>query len=385
MLLITDNKNNAMKKLATLISLCILTLCAIYAQTPQTQQNIYKNTIAQHQEKINEIEDKNKEIEASLKELSSHVNCLEYVVDKQKDIIAQEQSVIENVFSSTSWQLNIFGILLTIGGIALGWFISRKEKNMKNLLDTVEKKQKEITSLKQDIEATDQSMRKLNDEMQNNVDGLYKRLRRNETISLLERLVNVPEDIGNLTDLLLARDLEYEDFNMLFNAYTKLMEECADYAKISKGFKQSDQNQYLLLFFQHFCGKAIQTSILRKDLIEYFPTALRCAFKSDVRNSLSSLIEALNNNTIDGGNESILAQYIIALYCSQHKNYTEAYQLIIDNCKDSINLQSVWNMLVEQKVIIEPFGNLLCEKYKEDTEFTKKVKKQIATLLQNKK
>lgn len=367
-----------MRRLASLFSLWLMTICVVCAQTVQEDSNTVKEPAVQYQEKINEVDAKSRELEASFKELSAHVSCLEYVVDKQKDLIAQEQSAIENGLTVSGIFLGIFSLVIAVVGIGLSVYISRKEDSMKELLEIVSQKQTEI-------ESTGQRVEKLNSEIQNDMEGLYLRLRRNETICLLERLVEEPEDIDNLSSLLISRPLAPEDFDILLKAYTKLMDECDNTAKIPIGEHLSLQNQYLMVFFQHFCGKSIQNKTLKDDLINFFQHVLRCAFKSDVKNSLLSLIETLNNNTIEGGNDLILAQYIRALNNSQHKDYTEPYQLIMDNCKDSINLQSIWDNLVEKKVIIEPLGNLLCEKYKDDIIFTQRVKDQIATLHQEKK
>lgn len=373
-----------MKRLASLCSLWLMTICVVCAQTTQVDSNTVKEPAVQYQEKINEVDVKSRDLEASFKELSAHVSCLEYVVDKQKDIIAQEQSAIENQLTASSRFLEIFSLILAVAGIVLSVYISGKEKSMKGLLENVTDKQKEITVLKTDIETTAQAMRDLDNEMKNNVNGLFQRLRRNDTVSLLERLVKVPEDIHNLESLLLARDLESEDFDMLLKAYRRLL----DLLNAAEGLLEYElktkKHQYLLLFFQNFCGKSIRIPDLREDLVEFFPTALRCAFQLDVKNSLLSLIEELNSTPIEGGNDIILTEYIIALNASLHRDYTDPYQLIINNCNENINLKLVWDELMKQHVTIIPFGNLLCEKYKEDTEFVNKVMEQIASLQQDK-
>ena len=55
----------------------------------------------------------------------------------------------------------------------------------------------------------------------------------------------------------------------------------------------------------------------------------------------------------------------------------------MEQCGDTINLQIVWNNLADENVIIEPFGNLLCEKYKENQGFVRKVQEQIASIKEN--
>ena len=363
-----------MKKLTFFISLCLLVGGTVSAQTLQSRVNKVVETVNKNEAKI-------KEVESKIDKLSDRFDNLEYAVEKQKDIIAQEQTAIDNSLSAANHNISIFsyivaaiGIIIAIGSFAFGAYFSKK---IEQILERVDKKRDQIDKLKREITTIKDEAKALNDEIKDNVDSLFNRLRRNDTISILERLVDVPEDIGNLSDILLARKLHPSDFDLLLKAYTKLMSENKESAEEVSIFGISQKGQYLLLFFQNFCGKSIQSSLLKDDVISYFFTALQCAFKIDVKNSLSSLLETLNNFDINGENESILAKYLVALNKSKHKTYTEPYQLIVDNCNDTINLQSVWNKLVEQNVIIEPFGNLLSTKYSSDTEFVKTIKTQI--------
>lgn len=359
-----------MKKLTFFISLCLLVECTVSAQTLQSRMNIVVETVNKNEAEI-------KEVESKIDKLSDRFDNLEYAVEKQNDIIAQEQTAIDNSLSAANYNISIFSYIVSVIGIILaigGVYFSKKTEQ---ILERVDKKRDQIDKLKREITTIKDEAKSLNNEIKDNVDGLFNRLRRNDTISILERLVDVPEDIGNLSDMLLARKLHPSDFDLLLKAYTKLMSENKESAENQPMLQLSQKEQYLLLFFQHFCGKSIQSSLLKDDVISHFPIALQCAFKIDVRNSLLSLLETLNNFDINGENESILAKYLVELNKSKHKTYTEPYQLIVDNCNDTINLQSVWNKLVEQDVIIEPFGNLLSTKYSSDTEFVKTIKTQI--------
>ena len=347
-----------MKKVVFIISLFFLVGNFVPAKTPQSQVDSLAKVIDSNGKRINTVEDQ-------LDQASKHIEHLEYAVDKQKEIIVQEQMAIGNSLGAASCLLAVFSLIIAIGGFILGWYISKKKKEVEKLLSIVEAKKIDVTKTSKEI--TD-----LNDEIKNNIKGLYKRLRQEETTTLLERLVEVPEDIENLSKLLFSRTLRSSDFEILLKAYKNLLKENSN--------KDAD---YMLLFFQHFCGQSIKTDVLRKDIIDFFPRGLKCAFKQDVINSLSSLIEVLNSTTIEGGNENVLAKYIKALNKSRHKEYRESYQIIIDKCNATINLQTVWNNLADENVIIEPFGNLLCDKYKEDQEFVKKVQEQIASIKEN--
>lgn len=347
-----------MKKVVFIISLFFLVGNFVPAKTPQSQVDSIAKVIDSNGKRINTVEDQ-------LDQVSKHIGHLEYAVDKQKDIIAQEQTAIGNSLGAASCLLAVFSLIIAIGGVILGWYISKKKKEVEKLLKTVEKKKTEVID-------TGKKVSDLNKEINENVEGLYARLRQEETTTLLKRLVEVPEDISNLSSLLLSRPLLPNDFKILLEAYENLLKENPD-----------EKRGYILLFFQHFCGQSIKTDLLRKDIIDFFPSGLECAFKQDVINSLSSLIEVLNSTTIEGGNENVLAKYIKALNESRHKEYRKPYQIIVEQCGDTINLQIVWNNLADENVIIEPFGNLLCEKYKENQGFVRKVQEQIASIKEN--
>lgn len=356
-----------MKKLVFLV-LIFINLSPLLAKEGDQSIDSIINVVNLNTEKINNIEN-------NLNGLSSDIQHIEYVVSQQKEIISQEQSAIENSFSSSSRLLEIFGIIigvlglfLTIGGIFLGLFISNKEKSVRILL-------KKVENINKDVTKTSNHINQLNDEINNNIDSLYSRLRQEETTTLLKRLIEVPLDIVNITQLLLSRTLRKEDFPLLLEAYNKLQLELTNFNE-KDILPDSYKVNYLLQFFQHFCGESIETENLREDIIKFFPQGLNCAFPSDVRNSLHSLLNALNRLDLGSLKEDILLKFILGLNNSRNKNYTEAYNIIIEK-SESINLENVWMKLIDKKVIIEVFGDLLCKKYKEDENFIKSVRKQI--------
>ena len=383
-----------MKKLTFFISLCLLVGGAVSAQTLQSRVNEVVETVNKNEAEI-------KEVESKIDKLSDRFDNLEYAVEKQKDLIAQEQTAIDNSLSAANQALSTFsyilgaiGLIITVLGFGLGFYISRKHKKVKSLLYEVEEKKTAVESLNKKISETSREMRNLNNGIKKDMEGLYRRLKREETKDLLNRLVKIPFDILNLIHILISRTLLLEDFDTLLTAYISLKQEYGDEPAVEEVVSQfgnrqqielSCKGKYLSLFYQNFCGESMLNDSIREDVIEFLPYALMYAFKSDIISSLTSLINVLNENNIQGRNEDILTKYIVALNASGHQTYTEPYQLIVDNCNDTINLQSVWNKLIGQNVIIGPFGNLLSTKYSSDTEFVKTVKTQIEESKQEKK
>ena len=62
-------------------------------------------------------------------------------------------------------------------------------------------------------------MTNLNNEIRDDIEKLYLRLRREETVTILKRLVMVSEDLNNLISLLLSKELESSDYTILKIAY----------------------------------------------------------------------------------------------------------------------------------------------------------------------
>ena len=350
-----------MKKLIFLL-LIFINLSPLLAKEGNQSIDSIINVINLNTEKINDIE-------KNLNGLSSDMQHIEYAISQQKDIISQEQSAIENILGASNRHLDIFALIIGVIGIILGIFITRKENNINKIL-------LEINNAKAEVEKTKNNIESLNQEINANIKNLYYKLREEETTALLERLVDVPLDIDNIASLLLSRTLRNSDFDILFKAYKNLDKEFSKDMELEEYDFADTKNKYLLLFFQHFCGKSLLQDELRDEIIKFFPIALNSAFKCDVINSLNSMIPVLNQYDFEISKVDIITNYIEALNESRNKFYLEPYNLILEK-SESINLQNVWIKLIDKKVIIEIFGNLLCEKYKDDEDFIKSVREQI--------
>lgn len=196
-----------MKKLISLILIC-LTCSSLHAQTLRVKVDSLSSSINRSDTKIENVE-------KSIDGLTRQVENLSYLVETQKEIIGQEQSAIENSLNGTTLRIDIFAIVLAVAGIILGVYISRKEKSMKELLAQVEKLEERTSKTKDEIV-------ELNDNINSDIEGLYDRLKKEETASLFRRLVEVPWDISNIGTLLLARKVDISNFKYLTLAYRNL-------------------------------------------------------------------------------------------------------------------------------------------------------------------
>lgn len=352
-----------MKK-ATVVILILITGLLAYSKTNKFQVDSLNIAVRQLDLKIDGMNQ-------TVENLSNQMDLITYTVNAQKDIISQEQSAIENSMNSISVLLTIFSIALSLGGIALGWYINRKENNMRELLNKVETKKAEVERLEEKASKTKDEIVKLNDDMTNDIEGLYTRLRREETVTLLKRLVYEPNDIGNLATMLLSRELEDSDFKYVLLAYRNLENRENDDGIERQGFlsQLSSKGHYLVLFYQHFCGQAINNELVRDDLIKFIPKVLKAAFKKDIDKSTNSLIGCLNSDNFQGEKNEILYKYIQDLGESKFKEYEKPYEIIVSKYKNETELQTVCKRLLENNILIPCFLELLCERFKDDNIF----------------
>lgn len=353
----------------------------LHAQKLQVRVDSLSASINWSNIKIENLNVKMENIEGSIEGLTKQVENLSYLVEAQKEVISQEQSAIENSMGAVNTLLAVFSLIITLGGIFLGWFINRKEKNVQALLMQVESKKKEVEKLEEKTAKTKGEIEELNDSINNDIEGLYAKLRREETITHLKRLVYEPNDIGNILPLLFSRELMDSDFKYLLTAYRNLENKNDNGIKVEGLFVQrlSSKGQYLLLFFQHFCGQSILHELVKDDIISFFRPAMECAFLNDIKNSTESLIGCLNKSDTDNKSD-IIFQYISALNKSKYKTHNKLYEMIVSKCKDDFVIQSVWVKLVEANIFIPTVGELLCKRFGDDEGYVKGVQESMTEL-----
>ena len=300
------------------------------------------------------------------------------MVESQKEIIGQEQSAIENSMGAVNTLLAVFSLIITVGGIFLGWFINRKEKNVQALLKQVETKKEEVEKLEESTSKTKDEIVKLNDNINSDIEGLYAKLRREETITYLKRLVYEPNDIGNILPLLLSRELIDSDLKYALAAYRNLENKNDNGLKVEGLLVQrlSNKGQYLLLFYQHFCGQALCHELVAADIVAFFPYLLQCAFKNDVINSTISMVNCFNREYTAVDKVETVYLYLKSLHESKYTNLKEAYSVIVSKYRNDDELKDIWRHLEENHVYIKLFNDLICVAYQEDETFVARVKAQ---------
>ncbi len=343
----TDRKKRAekykiMKKIITILLLLIST--TVLAQSKQDTTWEARMNKIEHQ--IINIESKNFE---------NKILNLKEQLDFQQKMIEQSGNGISNQLESASYNLTLFGLLFAVAAIGLGIYVTYIERKIVNIGEENRTLLTKNQKIKEDVEA-------LNKLIQSDIYNLFLKIKREESVHILDRLVKVPRDISNVSNTLLSRELEQEDFVKLRQAYLSLGDNQVEY-----------QHQYNILFFQHFLGQSLKDEKLRQNISKFIPSGIRAAFDNDIVKSTSDFVTVI----VDKGIQEFKSEinlYFKGLTNSEYKNYGVVYQLLFDNLKSRKNRFETFNVvesIQDNRHAKIEFGTLLQNLYAGDnpTEF----------------
>lgn len=284
--------------------------------------------------------------------LQFQLNNVQEKNDMLMDIIGQSNGSIANQLSILNIILAVIAVAVTVVGGIVGFYIRKKKNEVESMLKKVEEKKRIVDEI-----AT--TTKELDNQINNNMKDLYLQLRKEETNTLLDRLVEVPEDIVNLIGQLLARDLLDEGFGKLREAYLKLEPESQDTSEndtFSIRLSPTSIECYHLLFFQHYFYQSIKDDQIRTLLIEHLSDNCQRAFKRDIIKSTIDLCKALTEETSTFNKEDVLTAYLIALNSSQHKNLKELKNIFVQNIIPQTLLQHAIERCTNDGVYLSLFG-----------------------------
>lgn len=277
--------------------------------------------------------------EQAVKDLGNRENLLDEKVQHLTDIIQASNGSINNSLTATSNFLTVVTIILSILAAALALYVTYLERKMRSMKDAVEEMNKTVSEKEAEV-------KKLVEEINSNMEGLFKRIQREDTKAILKRLEEVPEDIDNLIHTLLTRVLLPEDYGSLKKAYMKLQERGTLVTpqtivngdlEITAGL--SPGQAYLSVIFQHFAGKAVEDADMREPIVGFFKDGLDLAFDNDVRKEIEDLAEALSKKDADYDRKAVLKAFQTALSQSERtKDHPEYLALLQEKVPDA----SLW-------------------------------------------
>ena len=326
-----------MKKLLLLpLILFSIVLCS---QT--SQDTIWKARISRIENRLTDIDKQNTVPE--IQNLKERLNF-------QQKLNELTINSISNQLNAASYSLSLFGILFAIAAIGLGFYITYIERKIVKIGEENKELLAKNQKIKDDVEA-------VNKLIQSDIYNLFLKIKREESVQILDRLVKVPKDIANVCNTLLSRELQADDFTKLKQAYLNL-------AEIDSRYK----GQYKILFFQHFIAQTLKDDLLRKDISEFIPMGIQAAFENDILKSTSDFATVL----VDKGTQEFKPEinfFFRGLTNSSFKDYDAVYKLLFDNLKSRKNRFDTFNAVesVKEKRLAKiAFGNLIHNAYSTD-------------------
>lgn len=257
----------------------------------------------------------------AVSELAGSQQLTDKALDQLSTLVETTNSSINNTLSVTNIVIALAALIVAVAAILLGGYISRMERKIKTMSDEVTAKETEVKKLSTDIN--------------NNIDGLFERIRREDTKAYLKRLLEVPRDIANLGEILFTRQLIEEDFKTLKDAYLKLKRNKED-GKDCDGMTYGEM--YLSLFFQHFPGRALQDTELHEEIIFFFDYGVGAAFSNDIEKEVKEIGTVVSDKNVLTDRENILLLLRKAIAKSDYKNDETVLKLL----KDSVNDEELW-------------------------------------------
>jgi hypothetical protein len=272
---------------------------------------------------------------------------LEKKYDYQTKINEQTLNSISNQIGATSYNLSIFAFLFGLLAIILGMYVTWVERKIIKIREENESLLKETIKTKEEVVSINQLIQK-------DINGLFLKIKREETIQMLNRLSKVPDDVSNLLTQLFSRELLEEDYPLLKKAYLKL-----------EPSQNHTKNNYKLLFFQHFLDQSVKDEKIGPELINYYNNCVDCANLIDIIKSTEDFMKAIIDLGIQSKSKEINS-YIKAISKSNFKDVTRIYKLIFDSLKTRNDRFKFYEILSSDKEIRIGkinFGLILNENY----------------------
>ena len=360
-------KMNLIKNLTAVI-LLFATVMTLSAKTSRIdslslQMQILEQQIGEKQQKITIIQ---KELGIYEKEMSA---ICEHVDRSNEEI--------SNQIAASSHTIQAWGWIIAIMAFVFGFYINRMWKKIsdatakaKEQLDQAEEtfaditkeqkkvndQQQEVKKIQEDTEEKLKELQNLHSDIQNNMSAIYEKMKREETIALLKRLEEIPEDITNVGDILLTRQFVKNDFEIMLNAYHNLISRSLELNGLTSISElrgrdedfRSLEGSYILQFAQHFMEEAIVDkelqSLLRSRFRELFSD---CFFRNDAEKSTTDFKKGVSTLNIQS-QKSLIADFLLAIAQSHYAKFEELYNTLLLDLTES-NIQKIWEKISSDK------------------------------------
>lgn len=311
--------------------------------------------------------------------LEQKLQLLQEKVALSNDIISQSNASICNQLTATENYFAVGSIVVAVIAVILGAYITYLTYKVKKISDTTDKKIEQVTELltkigekEQNIKAIESNIGRMQADVENldrnirtDIRGISDLFRKEDTAALFDRLVEIPEDIVNIRNMLLSREIDQSLFPKMKEAYINL-----------KGRDEFDKykQSYLLLMFQHFLGSTVCDDELTQDLRVFLPICMRSAWSVDMLRSTYDIVQKLATYPDKEKATTILTDYILKVEESKHAKNKEIYKIITEGSTDD-TLKAIWEILSTNTPKPEHFGKQLIIHFSpsHDPDFVRKV------------
>ena len=286
------------------------------------------------------------------------ISSLQKNIDELEKKVAYLQQVMQTSFEGVSANLSSSSNYLTIvaigiAGVAIfiGIYVTRIERKIVRISEESKKLLETHKTVKKEIDD-------LNELISKNLMGLYSKLREEETKYLVSRLEKVPQDISNLNDLFLSRELSKEYYPIFKKGFLRIK-------KDKDRYKYEDP--YLINLFQHFADLAIFDPEISESLEPYYGVLFESSFENDVLKSTEDFIRMCVDKNLKEHRDKI-NKYLIAVNNSRYVEFEKLYKVIYDKLIIKENRFLFYELInKELEKVKYMYGKLLKGGYEKDT------------------
>lgn len=283
-------------KIKLIILILLITPLLVSAQVKEPEE----------QKRITKLED---EISSLKKTINGLKKEFEQKIAYQQQVVQTSFEGVSSNLSSASNQLTIFGIGIAVIAIFTGIYVTLIERKIRNISEESKKLLDTHKAVKEEVD-------ELNKLIQNNLEGLYLKLKEEETKNLILRLEKIPADIANLGDILLSRELSKAYYPSLKKSFLMIKDSEHKYLG----------GNYLPLIFQHFADLALFDIEISSSLEESYGHVIHASFKNDILKSTEDIIKMCVDKDLKNHKGKII-KYFIAISESEYAKFENLYEV----------------------------------------------------------
>lgn len=296
---------------------------------------------------VKALEQHTDSLQRSVDSLQTKLDALQNKTDLLSNVIETANDSVSNQLAVANYLLALVAVVIAIVAIWLGIYIGNKKKEIESMAKTIDETKDSVTKIAKDTEDLDKKIH-------SNLSDLYMDMRKEETNTIINRLVEEPRDISNLIIFLATRVLSDEYYPLLREAYLNLPQN-PEGENASTTYDEY-RDRYILVFFQHFIDKAVKDDAVRPRMLNKLNAAFSAAFKRDIIKTTIDLSKALSDESSTFNKEDVLTQYLKALNNSNFKGLVDIKNILEQNIIPSTLLQSAITRCTADHVYLQLFG-----------------------------